>query len=182
MNSTKSAVWIALIATVAPFGAACAAAAGPSAEQMAHCAAITARDERLSCYDVLAHRPPDEAPAIADTAAAPATPAAPVAASSARAPKTVAAVAADPKNFGLTATQEHIADLGPSSQTSHISILSSDQTGKTYAVLDNDQTWIVTDPDGWLHSGDAVTIRRAQFGSYLLFTPSNHSYHVRRLK
>ena len=83
---------------------------------------------------------------------------------------------------GVSATQTHIADSGPKSEKAHISILSSDQTGQTVVVLDIGQTWAVMDPDGWLNDGDAVTIKRGQFGSYLMFVPSNHSYHVRRLK
>jgi hypothetical protein len=203
MMSSKSAILASLIAMNATFASispAGAAPAAPTAEQMARCAAIQGRDTRLSCYDSLAHRPPDEAPAVANNAPAPA-PAPPAAAMRAAAssgtatpaaatapepvssaPTTVAAVAADPKNFGLSATQTHIADLGPKAESAHISILSSDQTGQTFAVLDNGQTWVVTGPDGWLNSGDAVTIKRAQFGSYLMFVPSHHSYHVRRLK
>ena len=183
---TKAAMLTSLIAACAVAGAAPVSA--PTAEQMARCAAISGRDMRLSCYDELAHRPQDETSAIAQSAAtgpAPVTAAAPASRAVAPPPQastTVASVAADPKNFGLSAKQEHIADIGPKSETARISILSSDQTGKTNVVLDNGQTWAVTDPDGWLNSGDAVTIRRAQFGSYLMFVPSNHSYHVRRVK
>jgi hypothetical protein len=153
---------------------------------MAHCADIQSRDTRLSCYDALAQRAPDEAPAVAATSpaipATPTAPAVPAPAPAAQAPTTVAAVVADPKNFGLNATQTHIAELGPKSQASHISILSSDQTGQTFVVLDSGQTWTVMDPDGWLSTGDAVTIKRANFGSYLMFAPSHHSYRVRRIK
>jgi hypothetical protein len=184
MISTKYPICASLIATAAmfaPISPASAAPTAPTAEQMARCAAIRGRDTRLSCYDALANRPPDEAPAA--TNAAPAVSSAPaVPASSAQARTTVAEVAADPKNFGLSATQTHVADLGPKSESAHISILSSDQSGQTFAVLDNGQTWVVMGPDGWLNSGDAVTIKRAQFGSYMMFVPSNHSYHVRRLK
>jgi hypothetical protein len=154
---------------------------------MARCAAIQARDTRLSCYDALAHRPPDPPANIARTApaAAPATPAAPAVsppASAVQAPTTVAAVAADPANFGLSATQTHTAELGPKSQASHISNLSSNQSGQTFVVLDSGQTWTILDPDGWLSTGDAVTIKRGPFGSYLMRGPSNHTYHVHRDK
>jgi hypothetical protein len=186
-NSTKGAILAAsLVAACATADA--AATPAPTAEQMASCAAISGRDLRLSCYDTLARRPQDDTATTANIAPAaptPATPAVQVSQPSTRtaqSPTTVPEVAADPKNFGLSAKQEHIADLGPKSEMAHISILSSDQTGKTYVVLDDGQTWMVTDPDGWLNSGDAVTIKRAQFGSYLMFVPSNHSYHVRRVK
>jgi hypothetical protein len=181
-NSLRATILMSLVAAGAVASAAPVPA--PSAAQMAHCAAIQARDTRLSCYDALAQRAPDEAPAVAATSTAiPAAPAAPAApAPAAQAPTTVAAVVADPKNFGLNATQTHIADLGPKSEAAHISILSSDQTGQMFVVLDSGQTWTVLDPDGWLNTGDAVTIKRANFGSYLMFAPSHHSYRVRRIK
>ena len=93
-----------------------------------------------------------------------------------------AAIAADPKNFGLTPAQQHTTDLGPKSIAAQISIVSSDQSGRTLIVLDNGETWTVTDNDGRLSSGDAVTIKRAALGSFLMFTASNHSYRVRRIK
>jgi hypothetical protein len=191
MNSSKTLNPVLLIAAVAVAVASVSASAAPvpapSSEEMARCAAIQARDTRLSCYDALAHRPPDPPATVARTApaAAPATPAAPAIsppASPVQAPTTVAAVAADPANFGLSAIQTHTADLGPKSQASHISILSSNQSGRTFVVLDSGQTWTILDPDGWLNTGDAVTIKRGQFGSYLMRGPSNHTYHVHRDK
>jgi len=82
----------------------------------------------------------------------------------------------------LTPAQQHISDLGPQSITAHISIVSSDQIGRTLVVLDSGETWTVMDNDGRLSSGDAVTIKRAALGSFLMKTPSNHSYRVRRLR
>jgi hypothetical protein len=177
------------------------AAAAPGNSDMARCAAIAAPDSRLACYDALAHRPVDKAPSAAATAPAPApvlapapapvlaaaplpAPAAAVAppAAAAQAPVLAAAIAADPKNFGLTPAQQHTADLGPKSIAAQISIVSSDQIGRTLVVLDNGETWTVMDNDGRLSSGDAVTIKRAALGSFLMFTASNHSYRVRRIK
>jgi hypothetical protein len=165
-------ILLAATASAVPATAAMAATA-PSGDEMARCASIQAPDSRLSCYDALAHRPPDKLSAAVVKAAPPAAPA-----SSA----TVAAVAADPQNFGLTAVQQHTADLGPKSETAHISIVSSDQSGRTFVVLDSGQTWTVMDSDGRLSGGDAVTIKRAALGSFLMLTPSNHSYRVRRVK
>ncbi len=179
---------------------AAAAAAAPSNKDMARCAAISAPDSRLACYDALAHRPPDApsvavngtaAPSPAPTppparAIVPAAPAAVVAApasAAAQAPASAAAMAAaDPKNFGLTPAQQHTTDLGPKSIAATISIVSSDQNGRTLVVLDNGETWTVMDNDGRLSSGDAVTIRHASLGSFLMLTRSNHSYRVRRIK
>jgi hypothetical protein len=156
------------------------AATGTIGDDMARCAAIQAPDTRLSCYDTLAHRPPDKAPPAVVKAAPPAAPV--PAATAGHPPATVAAIAADPQNFGLTAVQQHTADLGPKSERAQISIVSSDQSGRTFVVLDSGQTWTVMDSDGRLNSGDAVTIKRAALGSFLMLTPSNHSYRVRRVK
>jgi hypothetical protein len=190
MNRSKIGAALILTAT--------AMAAAPSNDDMARCAVIPAPDSRLACYDALAHRPADKIPsAAAKSTPAPAptplsapTPvrapaaaaAAAPAAAAAQAPPSAAAIAADPKNFGLTPAQQHTADLGPKSITAHISIVSSDQVGRTLVVLDSGETWTVMDNDGRLSSGDAVTIKRAALGSFLMLTPSNHSYRVRRLK
>jgi len=120
--------------------------------------------------------PASAAPAV-PASAAPAVPA-----SAAPAEASAAAIAADPKNFGLTPAQTHTAYVGAKSIEAHISIVSSDQLGQTFIVLDSGQTWTVLDNDGRLRSGDAITIKRAATGSFLMMTPSNHSYRVRRLK
>jgi hypothetical protein len=173
---------------------AASAAAAASNVDMARCAAIAAPDSRLACYDTLAHRPADKAPnavSVAPPAPAPApvlapaplpAPAAAVAPAAATQAPLPAAVAADPKNFGLTPAQQHTANLGPKSIAAQISIVSSDQTGRTLLVLNNGETWTVMDNDGRISSGDAVTIKRAALGSFLMFTASNHSYRVRRIK
>jgi hypothetical protein len=173
----RSTIAIALILTVAA-----TTAAASSDADMRRCAAIPSRDARLDCYDALAHHLSTKA------AASPATqvPATPQAAAPAVAPAAPAApaavVAGDPKNFGLTPAQQHTIDAGPKMITANISILSSDQKGATLIVLDNGETWSVADSDGWLATGQAVRIKRAVMGSYLMLIPSNHSYHVRRLK
>jgi hypothetical protein len=81
----------------------------------------------------------------------------------------------------LNAKQQHTADLGPKSIAAHIAIVSSNALGQTTIVLDSGQTWAVLDNDGWLSKGDAVTIKRAALTSFLMMTPSNHSYRVQRL-
>jgi len=165
---------------------AASAAAAPSNNDMARCAVIPAPDSRLACYDALAHRPADKPSVAAKSTPAPAPAPAPAAAAPAvvpaQAPAPAAAIAADPKNFGLTPAQQHTAELGPKSIAAQISIVSSDQVGRTLVVLDNGETWSVMDNDGRLSSGDAVTIKRAALGSFLMMTPSNHSYRVRRIK
>jgi hypothetical protein len=168
--------------------AATTATAATSDSDMLRCAAIAARDARLDCYDALSHQLSNKAAAPA-AAQVPATspPPASARAGSADSPAATqapaaAVVAGDPKNFGLSPVQQHTADLGPHMITANISILSSNQKGDTVVVLDNGQTWSLTDNDGWLATGQAVKIKKAAMGSYLMLIPSNHSYHVRRLK
>jgi hypothetical protein len=172
----KSSVTMALIMAAAMTSTAAIrpALALTRDEDMARCAAIGAREARLDCFDALARQLSNKAspatPSVASTAATPP-------------PGAAAAVsAADPKNFGLTAAQQHTADLGPKMITANIANLSSDQTGATLVVLDNGETWSVAHNDGWLASGQAVRIKKASAGAFLMFIPSNHSYHVRRLR
>jgi hypothetical protein len=173
----------------------------PSAGDLARCAAIAAPEARLACYDALAGRsvPPAASAArpsaaVLSPAPAPAAPpvappvaasvAAPVAASS---PLPATAPAADdPGNFGLTRAQLHTASAGPISIQAHVAkfIESRLGIGHPSVVLDNGQTWTFTEPDddARLGPGVPVTIKRAALGSYLLISPSKHSYHVRRLQ
>ena len=182
MNRSKIGAALVLMA------AAAATAAAPSNDDMARCAVIPAPDSRLACYDALAHRPADKmSSAAAKTTPAPApapvpAPAAAVAPAAAAAPVSAPAIAADPKNFGLTAAQQHRVDAGPKAIAAHIAVVSSDKLGHTTVVLDSGQTWTVLDDDGRISAGDAVRIKRAALGSYLMFTPSNHSYSVRRTR
>jgi hypothetical protein len=183
MNQSTIAMALVLAA------AATTAAAATSDADMMRCAAIPARDARLDCYDGLAHQLSSKAAAstatrIPTTPPAPASARAPASADSPAATQAppAAVVAGDPKNFGLSAVQQHTADLGPQMITANISILSSNQKGETFVVLDNGQTWSLTDNDGWLATGQAVKIKKAAMGAYLMLIPSNHSYHVRRLK
>jgi hypothetical protein len=171
-----------------------AAATAAGAETLASCAAIAAADARLACYDALAHRPADRAPtaAVAKPSAAaaerPPPAAAPVAAaaapaSAAAARDSAAALSAqDPNNFGLSLAQQHMAFAGPTSIKARIEAINSGPNGQTLIVLDSGQTWTMLENDGWLSKGDAVTIKRAALGAFLLTAPSNHSYHVRRVR
>jgi hypothetical protein len=188
---SPSTMAIALILTGT---AAATATAATSDADMLRCAALAARDARLDCYDSLAQQLSNKTgvptaglspgtPATKPIAAAPVpAPPAPAMLPAATQASPAAAAAADPKNFGLTAVQQHTADAGPQMITANISSLSSNQKGDTFVVLDNGQTWSVTENDGWLATGQAVKIKRAAMGSYLMLIPSNHSYHVRRLK
>jgi hypothetical protein len=155
-------------------GLSISAVAAPSNDDMARCAAIAAPDARLACYDTLAHRPVEKIPHAAATPPASSAPA--------QTPVAAAPNPADPRNFGLEPTRQRTTDLGPKSIAAHIAIVSANQTGQTTVVLDTGQVWTVIENDGRLASGDAVTIKRAALGSFLMMTPSNRSYQVRRIK
>lgn len=165
--------------------AAAAGATAVRAQDLAHCAAIAAPDARLACYDALAHRPvkPAVSGAAKSSAVAAEKPSALAAEnSSAAAPASAAAISAqDPNNFGLSLAQQHMAFAGPTSIKARVEAINSGPNGQTYIVLDSGQTWTMGENDGWLSKGDAVTIKRAALGAFLLTAPSNHSYHVRRV-
>ena len=174
--------------------AAAAAATTAAAETLASCARIDAADARLACYDALAHRPAERIPsasAVKPAAVAAQNPpvvAAPAATTATAAPaaappaSAVAISAQDPNNFGLSLTQQHLDITGPASIKARVQAINSGPNGQTYIVLDSGQTWTMGANDGWLSKGDAVTIKRAALGSFLLTAPSNHSYHVRRVQ
>jgi hypothetical protein len=169
-------------------------ATSPTAGDLARCAGIAAPDARLACYDALAGRsapaaaaaptPTSPAPptAGAATSATPAAPAAPLATTP------VASFASDPRNFGLTEAQQHAqaqphaAPEGPASVQARVTKIIDNRAGRAYVVLDNGQTWVFVDAadDARLSPGDPVTIKRGSLGSFLMLTPSKHSFHVRR--
>jgi hypothetical protein len=64
----------------------------------------------------------------------------------------------------------------------HIAKITDNRVGHSYAVLDNGQTWMLVDAaeDAGLRPGDPITIKRGALGSFVMLTPSKHSYHVRR--
>jgi hypothetical protein len=91
-------------------------------------------------------------------------------------------LASDPRNFGLSQAQLHKAPEGPAAIQARIAKIVDNRAGLAYVVLDNGQTWILTeaDEDSRLGPGDSVTIKRASLGSFLMTTQTKRSYHVRR--
>ena len=153
--------------------------AAVSIDDLARCAALAEPGLRLACYDTLSGRPPDRSAPMGQLPTSPPT-TVPV-------PVPLPAVE-DPRNFGLTPAQAHPtpAAAGPSAVQAHIAqiIQSATGFGHTIVVLDNGQTWIFTEAqdDSRLGRDDSVTIKHAALGSFMLTTPSHHSYHVRRLQ
>jgi hypothetical protein len=174
----------------------------PNAGDLERCAGIAAPDARLACYDALAGRSapataaaptptlptPTPAPAPAPPTAGAATSATPAAPAAPPAPAPVSSFASDPRNFGLTEAQQHAqaqphaAPEGPASVQARVTKLIDNRAGRAYVVLDNGQTWVFVDAadDARLSPGDPVTIKRGSLGSFLMLTPSKHSFHVRR--
>jgi hypothetical protein len=149
-----------------------AASAAPTDADLARCAAIEPPKDRLACYDTLAGRPArSSTPASAVVAA-------PAARSS---PAVPAAAAADgSRDFGLTPGRRVTAPQGPDAIQARVTQIIEDGLGHATAVLDNGQAWTVMDAGVRLAVGDLVSIRRAALGSFLMMTPSKHSYRVRR--
>jgi len=172
------------------------AAAAPTAADLARCASIADPTARLACYDSIngdhaAGKPTAASPpAAAGTTAAPSntravaepmTAVPPVAAAAPAAPSTFSS---DPQNFGLTEAQRAPAQLQAGLQAikARIAKINESAYGRTVALLDNGQTWVLIDAEqsGDLRPQDPITIKRGALGSFLLITPSHHSYHVRR--
>jgi hypothetical protein len=187
MNSSTVAIALILTAVAA------SSAAATSDADMLRCAAFPARDARLDCYDALSQKlsskaavstaaqSPVTVPSQAATSAAPPAAAPAISPAPAQAPP-AAAVADDPKTFGFTAAQQHTLENGLQRITATIANVSSNQKGETFVLLDNGQTWSVSENDGWLATGQAVSIKRASMRAYLMRIPSNHTYYVHRLK
>ncbi len=159
---------------------------------LAHCAGITAADERLACYDSLSRPKPE--PAAPPGAAATQTPAAAKAATGAApapAPKTAvtapgagaagAMAAPAEKAFGLGNHPPPVAE-GPDHIQAKVTGLNTDRLGNVRVLLDNGQVWTFTASDALLRVGDAVTIKRGALGSFLLTTPSHHTYRTVRMQ
>ncbi len=190
MSRLRRAMCAAPVTLLLAYSPAAIAALAPSPADLARCAAITAPDARLACYDALTGSAghATTAPAAVPTP----TPAAPTAGASAPgatpAPASPAAVppaaTGDAREFGLSQTQLHPLPVGPSAIEARIATIVNTLYGRNSVVLDNGQTWTYTDSDQdvRLAPGDQVTIQRAAIGSFLMKTPSRHAYHVRRTR
>ncbi|MBS0380206.1 MAG: hypothetical protein JSS29_17130 [Proteobacteria bacterium] len=161
------------------------------------CAALPSDAERLACYDRLSgHTAPAPAagPSSAGPAApAPATPAPkpPAASAAAPAPAPPAAPAAGSSaparnSFGLYQEEHPKPAPGASSTTAKVLSFGRDSMNRRTVMLEGiegNQLWELMDGrDALLNTGDLVTIQRATFGSFILYTPAGRSHRVRRLK
>ena len=147
--------------------------ASAASADLARCATIAAPDARLACYDQLAGRP-------ADAAGTPTAGRMPEKPASANAATPTAPTA---QEFGLAQAQAHPAPRGPDAIEAQVEGINTSANGHASVMLDNGQTWFVTDEDSLvLTTGDRIKIRRAALGSFLMTTPSKRAYHVRRTR
>lgn len=154
-----------------------AGAAPPTASaEMTRCAAIPAADERLACYDALicaAIAAADERLACYDALAKGKS-------SGARAASADVRSESADASFGTVIRKLPAKPQGPEMIKAVVAKVSVDRLGTVSVSLDNGQSWTFHDPDALLRSGDAVTIRRAALGSFLMTTPARHTYRVQR--
>jgi hypothetical protein len=158
----------------------CAADPGP----LQACAAIADATARLACYDKLAGAAPAaNTAAPAPPAASAANPAAPPSTMPAApgAPSTTTPPVAPKESFGLYAVEHPALATAQSLQDTVVAVGAS-QSGRMTVTLGGGGLWEVLDGgDPLLAAGDAITIRRAAFGSYLMETPSKRMHRVHRL-
>jgi hypothetical protein len=149
------------------------------------CVGISDPAARLACFDKLAGTAPAAAPATSSpTAGAPAATASPPVVAPAAAPAAAApgAPAQLPKeSFGLYAA-EHPAPVTAASVQDSVVNVGASHDGHMTVTLAGGALWELLDEgDPILAAGDAVTIRRAAFNSYLMETPSRRMHRVHRL-
>ena len=108
-----------------------------------------------------------------------ATPAAAKSATPGAATPAIAAAPAAAGDFGMS-THTQPTEQATQLISAHVVSATADRQGNVFAVLDNGQTWTYLDTTGAPPPGGAVTIRRAALGSYLLTTPSHHTFRAQR--
>jgi hypothetical protein len=163
-------------AGAAPSGA----SAAVSVDDLARCAAIHADTERLACFDRLSvtaqsqsRTPPGDSRSDSRSESRSESPAL---------HPQPAPAADDVQSFGLTKHQLHEAPQGPQAIKALVKSISGGANGDVYLLLDNHQTWAFADANFLLRPGDAVLIKRAALGSFLMTTPGRRTYYVRRIE
>ena len=91
-----------------------------------------------------------------------------------------AAATSPQQSFGLYAA-EHPAPPTGSSLSAKVLEIRPGANGHATVVLEGGQVWELEEPDALLTSGDAITIRRAALGSFLMNTAQGRTHRVHRL-
>ena len=166
---------------------------------LAACSGIADSAARLACYDKLAGRgaapavparsapapQPAGAPAAVAAAAAPkstTTPGSTAPAAEVPAPATPVAPAPSAQSFGLYSAEHPKAPAVSPTLESRVVALGRNAGGRMTVTLDGGAVWeMLDDGDPLLAVGDAVTVKRAALGSYLMSTPTKRTHRVERL-
>ncbi len=177
------------------------AAISPAAERLAcfdalACAAIAGANERLACDDQLARSRlqlgSGGTPAVgskpatgatAPAAGAPSPSAATTVPAASAAATTVAATSAGgsaTQSFGLVKRAPAEREQGAKQIEALVQKVEVNQHRQVRVSLDNGQVWDFIEADAIVRAGEAVNIRRAALGSFLLTTGSHHTYRVKR--
>lgn len=145
---------LALIASASAF----AADGGASAHE---CAAIPEPEQRLACYDRMYPPAPQDPATIAEKAR---------------------------KLFGLSnnaqQARKQAQDAEPDRVEARLAGLGQAPGGGRMFTLDNGQVWVETESTfrGHVVEGNAVVVRKAAFGTFMLVTPAKVSLRVRRMR
>lgn len=134
-----------------------------SAQASHPCASIRDASDRLACYD-RAFPPAGNAETLKST---------------------VERQADAQRDFGLAAWQrgDKAAEPGVRNVERRIRHIERIETGQRIVTMDGDETWLLTESGsaGQLNDGDAVEIRKATFGTYMLITPRKVALRARRI-
>jgi hypothetical protein len=133
---------------------------------LARCAAITAGDDRLACFDALVAA---RTRIVAPASRSPVPPPPPAAATE--------------EDYGLSTIQKQKAQPQKRIESIKASVagLGTSPIGRMLVQLDNGQSWELDSADPLLKMGNVVTIERGAMGSFVLTTPTRRIHHVRRL-
>jgi hypothetical protein len=186
-RAPRASLLLALAALAPP---ATRAAAAPSSAELARCAAVASAAERLACYDGLTCAGIATAEerlacydAISKGKAAPSPGSAPAPrAAAAPVPRVPAPAASDPADFGIVKRAPPPKAEVVQQIKAVVTTAELDPQGNWSLGLNNGQWWTFKNGEARVQIGDAVSIRRAALGSFLMTTASHHTYRVQRVK
>jgi hypothetical protein len=180
MKKARASLQFALYVALATAGTHTAGAQDSLKSGLAHCAAISGRDERLACFDALAAQGGAAQAAAQSTTATPGSEAStPPAVPSPGRGAATASPAENPADFGLNPALK-VPAAKTMAVTARVTAVTRSREGAEIVLLDNGQSWQLEEPDPLLAAGDAVTIRRGALGSFMLTTPTSRSHKAHR--